>query len=290
MRNDSRMLQNPRVSSGRILRRIGSYAVLTAIAVLFLLPIAWTVSTSLKRQNEVLRFPPQWLPDVFAWENYFTVFQFQPFATQFFNSVYIALLVCLLTLVTSSLAGYGFARLRFPGRNLLFLLVISALFIPPEATIIPLFRNAVAIGWYDTHLPLVIFTVFSSAGAVATFVMRQAFLTIPREFEEAARIDGAGWFRTFAQVILPMTRPSLAAVVVLSAWQSWNQFLEPLVFVRSAHKLTVPVALAQYTDPYTGPMFNIQSAATTLSIVPLLIVFMFAQKQVVAGLTAGGIK
>lgn len=273
-----------------VLRRLAAYLPLSVMAIVFLLPIAWTVSSSLKHQGEVLRFPPQWLPDIPRWENYATVFEFQPFARQFINSVYIAVLVCVITLVTASLAGYAFARLRFPGRNLLFILVLSAIFIPPEATIIPLFRNAVSLGWYDTHIPLVVFTAFSSAGTVATFVMRQAFLTIPREFEEAARIDGAGWFRTFVQVVLPMTRPSLAAVVVLSTWQSWNQFLEPLVFIRSAERLTVPVALAQYTDPYSGPLFNIQAAATTLSIVPLLVIFMLAQRHVVAGLTAGGIK
>lgn len=274
----------------RLSRRVAAYALLSAIAVVFLLPIAWTVSTSVKTQAGALAYPPQWIPETFHWDNYRTVFTFQPFGFQFFNSIYIAALVCLITLVTASLAGYAFARLRFPGRNILFVLVLSALFIPPEATIIPLFRNSIAFGWYDTHLPLIIFTSFSSTGTIATFVMRQAFLTIPREYEEAARMDGAGWIRTFVRVMLPMTRPSLAAVVVLSAWHSWNQFLEPLIFIRSAEKLTVPVALAQYVDPYSGPMFNIQSAATTLSIVPLLIVFMLAQRHVVAGLSAGGIK
>ncbi|CAN5385829.1 carbohydrate ABC transporter permease [soil metagenome] len=283
-------MKTKRRSPLAVLRKLGLYLLLTAVAALFVLPIAWTVSTSFKLQSEVLRFPPQWIPDALHWENYRIVFEFQPFAIQFFNSVYIAVLVCAITLVVSSLAGYAFARLNFPGKNVLFILVLSALFIPPEATIIPLFRTAVALGWYDTHIPLVVFTAFSSAGTVATFVMRQAFLTIPKEFEEAARIDGAGWFRTFAQVVLPMARPSLAAVVVLSAWQSWNQFLEPLVYLRSANMLTVPVALAQYTDPYSGPMFNVQAAATTLSIVPLLIIFMFAQRHIVAGLTAGGLK
>lgn len=266
------------------------YVVLGIFAVIFMLPIAWTLSASLKTQSEVLAFPPAWIPNVFNWQNYVTVFQFQPFGLQFLNSVYIAALVCLLTLVVASLAGYAFARLRFPGHQVVFILVLAGLFIPPETTIIPLLRNAVALGWYDTHWPLVIFTVFSSTGAIATFVMRQAFLTIPKEFEEAARLDGAGPIRTFIQVMLPMVRPSLAAVVVLSAWHSWNQFLEPLVFLRSADKLTVPVALAQYTDPYSGPLYNIQSAASIISIIPLLIVFMFAQRHIVAGLTSGGIK
>ena len=290
MKSKSRSIRPRSITLGRAFHETRTYAILILLSVVFLLPVAWALSSSLKSQSEVLRFPPTWWPDDPRWENYLTVFEFQPFAIQFFNSVYIAATVCAVTLVVSTLAGYGFARIRFRGSSVLFIIVLSALFIPPEATIVPLFRNAVELGWYDTHLPLIFFTVFSSTGAIATFVMRQAFLTIPVEFGEAARLDGAGAIRTFWEVMLPMVRPSLAAVVVLTCWHSWNQFLEPLVYLRSANLLTVPVALAQYTDPYSGPLYNIQSAASVLSIVPLLIVFMFAQRHIVAGLTAGGLK
>ena len=171
-----------------------------------------------------------------------------------------------------------------------FLILLSVIFIPPEATIIPLFQYAAKLGWVDTHYPLIIFTAALVTAPIATFVMRQAFLTLPAEFEDAASIDGSGRWRTMVQVYLPLVRPSVASVVVLSCWYSWNQFLEPLIYLRSPEKLTVPVALTHYEDPLAGPLWGVQMAATTLSVIPVLLVFFLAQRHVVSGLTAGGLK
>ncbi|MGO1768996.1 MAG: carbohydrate ABC transporter permease [Microbacterium sp.] len=274
----------------RAVRRGGSYLLLVVISLVVIAPILWMVSASLKSPSEILRYPPTLIPEDVRWDNFARIFELQPFAQQFLNSVVIMVLVAALTLLLSIPAGYALGRVRPVAAGAIFLVLLSAMFIPPEATIIPLFRFASALGWVDTHYPLVIFTAVLTTAPIATFVMRQAFLTLPAEFEEAATIDGAGRLRTMWQICFPLVRPSIASVVVLACWYSWNQFLEPLVYLRSPGMLTVPVALTRYEDPFAGPLWGVQMAATTLSVIPVLLVFFFAQRHVVSGLTAGGLK
>lgn len=273
-----------------ILRRVPAYVLLTAVALLFIGPILWMVSGSLKSINEILRYPPTILPEVFRWENYLQVFTLQPFGRQFLNSVIVMLLVCALTLLVAIPAGYALARVRPAGAAAIFVVLLSGVFIPPEAVIVPLFQAAAQIGWIDSYLPLVLFSAMLSTAPVAMFIMRQAFLTLPAEFEEAATLDGASRSRTMLQIFLPLVRPSIASAIVFTAWFSWNQFLEPLVYLRSQEMLTVPVALTLFEDALAGPRWNIQMAATTISVLPVLIVFLIAQRHVVSGLTAGGLK
>lgn len=274
----------------RAVRRTLNYVLLCLIALVALTPILWMVSASLKSPSEILRYPPTLIPEHFQWSNYRDVFALQPFAQQFLNSVIIMVLVAALTLVMSIPAGYALARVRPAASGVIFLALLSVMFVPPEATIIPLFQYAAKLGWVDTHYPLIVFTAVLITSPIATFVMRQAFLTLPAEFEDAAAIDGSGRWRTMFQIYLPLVRPSLASVVVLACWYSWNQFLEPLIYLRSPEKLTVPVALTHYEDPTAGPLWGVQMAATTLSVIPVLLVFFFAQRHVVSGLTAGGLK
>lgn len=279
--------RNPGVTRRAVAAR---YMVMILFAIVYLVPVLWLLSASLKSPSEVLGYPPQWLPKLVHWDNFVQVFTLQPFARQFANSLFIMLGVCLLTATISCLAGYALSRTRLPGASIILLVILSGIFIPSETTIIPLYRLAVQLGWVDTPWPLIIFTSLGMSGAIGTFIMRQAYLSVPRDFEDCAFVDGASRWRTLVSIVLPLVRPSIAAVVVLSAWESWNQFLEPLIYERSADQMTVPVALAQYSNVYTGPLLNIQLAATTLSIVPVLAIFLVAQRQVIAGLTAGGIK
>lgn len=274
----------------RTMRRIPMYLLLTVIALLFIGPVLWMVSGSFKSIGEILQYPPKLFPEVFRWENYVQVFALQPFGRQILNSVLLMVLICALTLLLAIPAGYALARVRPVGAAIFFIILLSGVFIPPEAVIIPLFQAAADIGWVDTFYPLVIFTSVLSTGPVAMFIMRQAFLTLPKEFEEAATIDGSSRLRTMVQIFLPLVRPSIASAIVFTAWFSWNQFLEPLVYLRSQTMLTVPVALTLFEDALAGPRWNVQMAATTLSVLPVLIVFLLAQKHVVSGLTAGGLK
>lgn len=272
------------------IKRTLNYLFLCLVALVALAPILWMISASLKSPNEILRYPPTIIPEDIKWENYQAVFELQPFTQQFINSVVIMALVAVLTILMSVPAGYALARVKPVASGAIFLVLLSAMFIPPEATIIPLFQYAAKLGWVDTHYPLVVFTAVLVTAPIATFVMRQAFLTLPAEFEEAATIDGSSRLRTMLQIYFPLARPSLASVVVLACWYSWNQFLEPLIYLRSPEKLTVPVALTHHEDPLAGPLWGVQMAATTLSIIPVLLVFFFAQRHVVSGLTAGGLK
>jgi multiple sugar transport system permease protein len=276
--------------AAKALRRTPSYLLLSVIALLFIGPILWMLSGSLKSINEILRYPPTILPEVFHWENYLQVFTLQPFGRQLFNSVLLMVLVCALTLLVAIPAGYALARVRPAGAAVIFVVLLSGIFIPPEAVIVPLFQAAAQVGWIDTYYPLVIFTSMLATAPVAMFIMRQAFLTLPPEFEEAAILDGANRWRTMTQIFLPLVRPSIASAIVFTAWFSWNQFLEPLVYLRSQENLTASVALTLFEDPLAGPRWNVQMAATTLSVLPVLIVFLIAQRHVVSGLTAGGLK
>lgn len=278
------------VLRSRALRRIPTYLLLSIIALLFIGPVLWMVSGSFKSITEILKYPPLILPEVFLWENYAQVFELQPFGRQILNSVLLMVLICALTLLLAVPAGYALARVRPVGAAIIFIILLSGVFIPPEAVIIPLFQAAADLGWVDTFYPLVIFTSVLSTGPVAMFIMRQAFLTLPAEFEEAATLDGSSRARTMVQIFLPLVRPSMASAIVFTAWFSWNQFLEPLVYLRSQTMLTVPVALTLFEDALAGPRWNVQMAATTLSVLPVLIVFLLAQKHVVSGLTAGGLK
>lgn len=275
---------------GHVVRTSVRYFVLAAVSLLLIGPVLWMVSASFKSLNEILVFPPTILPTQFRWENYARIFELQPFGRQFGNSLLVMAAVCVLTVGLSLPAGYALARVRPVASSIIFVVLLSGIFLPPEATIIPLFLLASKLGWINTLWPLIVFTAVLTTTPIATFIMRQAFLTLPPEFDEAATIDGAGRMRTMLQISTPLVRPSLASVVVISCWYSWNQFLEPLVYIRDVNLLTVPVALTRFTDTYGQPLWNVQMAATTVSVLPVLLVFFFAQRHVVAGLAAGGLK
>jgi len=253
-------------------------------------PTWWMVTSSLKPISEIFVFPPQLFPAHPDWSSYRQVFSVQPFAQQYWNSAYIAALVTAGTLVVASMAGYAFARIRFPGADALFIVVLTGLLIPSEVTIVPLFQLFLKLGLVNTHWPLLLIPVFGAPSVFATFVMRQFFITLPLELEEAARVDGLGRFKIFRAIALPLARPALASVAIFTFLHSWNLYLEPIVFLSTPSMFTLPQALTQYTDAYGGPMWNIQLAAATLTALPVLIVFVLAQKQFVEGLAHTGLK
>lgn len=266
------------------------YVVLVLVSVPFILPALWMFVTSLATSDQVFVYPPRFFPVQWEWGNYARVFEMQPFAQQFFNSLYIAVIVAAGTVFFASLAGYAFARLRFPGQGILFLVLMTGFFIPEEVTIIPLYRLVAGLGLVNTHWPLIILPIFSGGGVIATFIMRQAFLSLPRELEDAARIDGLGWFRTFWTIAFPLVAPSVSVIVILSSLGSWNMFLEPLVFLRDPNLFTLPLALTFFQSATGEKIWNVQMAATVLSVLPIIIVFIAAQRQIISGLTSGSIK
>jgi len=270
--------------------RLALYGLLCMLAIPFVFPTWWMVTSSVKPISQIFAFPPEIIPSHFDWSTYADVFRLQPFAQQYWNSCYIAVVVTAGTMAVSSLAGYAFARIKFPGANLLFMVVLLGLLIPSEVTIVPLFRMFLQWGMVNTHWPLILVPIFGAPSVFATFVMRQFFIALPVELEEAARVDGLGRFEIFWTIALPLAKPALAAVAIFTFLHSWNLYLEPIVFLTSPEKFTLPQALTQYVDVYQGPMWNIQLAAATLTALPVLIVFIFAQRQFIEGLAHTGLK
>ncbi len=258
-------------------------------AIPFIFPFLWMVSAGFKSVTEIFG-EPNLIPRVWRWQNFVEVFTHQPFARQYFNSLYIALSVTALTLVISSLAGYALARMRFAGAGLLMLFLVSALMVPEEVTIIPNFFLIKWMGLMDTHWPLVLLPTFGPHGVMATFLMRQYFLALPKELEEAGKMDGLSRFGIWWRIALPMSRPAVAAVAIITFLFSWNLFLEPLIFLSSLEMFTLPLALSNFTDTYGLPLWNLQLAATTLAVVPILVVYLIAQRQIMESFALSGVK
>ena len=279
-----------RLGSYRFWNRVTLYVALFILAVPFITPFWWMITSSFKTYAEMFSFPPTLLPQEWILQNYRTVFELQPFAQQYWNSFYIAVFMTLGTLTCSSLAGYAFARIRFPGSNLLFVLLLTGIMMPSEVTIIPLATAVQKLGLTDSHLPLILFPMFGSHGITATFMMRQYFLDLPTELEEAAFLDGLSRWGMFWRIALPLAKPVISAVAVLTFLASWNLFLEPLVFLQTDTQYTLPLALRGYVDPYGQPMWGEQMAATTMAVAPIVIFYVFAQRLVVESFAFSGTK
>jgi multiple sugar transport system permease protein len=261
------------------------YLLMAALAVGFLLPLVWMVSSSLKPEDEVLTIPPSFVPSEPQWGNYLEIFKVIP--VFLFNSVKLAFLSVTGILITSSLAGYAFARLHFVGRDIAFMMLLSSAIIPGIAYLIPQYIVFQDFGWVDTHYPL--WVPRAMTPVFATFLMRQYFKTLPQELEDAARVDGAGTFRIYWQIMLPQTKPALAAIGVFTFLESWNDLFGPLIFLNSVELQTLPVALAQYQTEYFSQI-NMLMAGATVAVVPVLIVYVLAQRYFIQGITMTGLK
>jgi multiple sugar transport system permease protein len=266
------------------------YGLLCVLALPFIFPTWWMVTSSVKPISEIFAFPPSLIPTDVSFAAYREVFTVQPFARQYFNSMYIAALVTVGTMTVAAMAGYAFARIRFWGHNVLFLFVLMGLLIPSEVTIVPLFQMFHTWGMIDTHWPLILVPMLGAPSVLATFIMRQFFITLPAELEDAARVDGLGRFAIFWRIALPLARPALGAVAIFTFLHSWNLYLEPIVFLSTPENFTLPQALTQFVDAYGGPMWNVQLSAASLTAIPVLVVFVIAQRQFIEGLAHTGLK
>ena len=270
--------------------KVALYGLMCVLLIPFVFPTWWMVTSSVKPISDIFAFPPDLWPRRFDFTTYAQVFELQPFARQYWNSAYIAALVTAGTMIVSSMAGYAFARIKFPFSNAIFMVVLLGLLIPSEVTIVPLFQMFLKWGMINTHWPLILVPIFGAPSVFATFVMRQFFIALPGELEEAARVDGLGRFKIFWIIALPLAKPALGAVAIFTFLHSWNLYLEPIVFISAKNMFTLPQALTQFTDAYGGAMWNIQLAAATMTAIPVLLVFIVAQKQFVEGLAHTGLK
>ena len=278
------MMPSPNVI--RSLRKILLVGVLSVLALSMLLPFLWMLSTSLMNDLEVYQFPPKFIPSVVRWSNYVEAMSLQPFGRYFLNSLIVAGVSVLGQLTFCSMAAYAFARLRFPARDKIFALYLSTMMIPAIVTIIPAFLIITTFGWVNTYWALFTPTLSSVWGI---FLLRQFFLTIPKELEDAARVDGASDLVVFFRVILPLSRPALATLAIFTFMGSWKDFLWPLIVTNRADMRTVEVGIASFNSLYATDWPH-QMAATVVVMIPVIVIFLIAQKHFVRCITLTGLK
>ena len=261
------------------------YAILLLGAVLVFFPFAWTISTSLKTEQQTLEYPPSWMPDPVMWENYPRALTARPFGRYYVNTTIVTVLSVIGQVGASAVVAYGFARFRFPGRDVMFLIVLSTLMIPFHMLIIPRFILFKYLGWLDTFAPLIIPNFFG--GAFSIFLLRQYFMTIPLELDEAAKMDGASAMQIFLRITLPLARPALGAVAVFEFISTWNDFLGPLIYLSSERNYTVSIGLAAFRNDFFTE-WNLFMAASAVAMLAPLIVFFLAQKYFISGVALTG--
>lgn len=262
--------------------------VLIALSVVMLIPFFWLISTSLKVRGTEFTFPPVWIPQPAVWENYLTAFfrSGLPFPRFMLNTVIITGANMVGVLFSASLAGFGFARMRFPGRDMLFILVLSTLMLPEIVTQIPSYLLFRLLGWIDTFLPLIV-PAFLGGGAFYIFLFRQFFMSIPYELDEAARIDGAGTLQIYLKVILPLSKPVLATVAIFTFLGNWNSFMGPLIYLNSIENMTLAVGLRAFQG-LRGTEWNLMMAAAAVMMAPVLVLFFAAQRYFIQGIVTTG--
>ena len=273
--------------TGNILRRAVAYAALILLALISLLPFAWMLSTSLKQSFEVFVFPPQWIPAELQWVNYTSLWtSFQYWNLWIFNSFKIVAFAVVGQLLFCSMSAYAFARLDFPGRNLIFYLYLGSMMVPDIVNTIPTYIMMQNLGLLDTHASLILPAL---ASAIGIFMLRQFFLSLPRELEDAARVDGAGYWRIYWDIILPLSKPALATFAVFLFIWTWGDFLGPLIYLSTDSKFTLPVGLALLNSQYNSDWERLM-AGNVVGLIPLVIVYVAAQRYIVQGIALTGIK
>lgn len=264
------------------------YVMLLFFAAVFIIPFLWVLSTSLKGNEQIFVVPPEWIPKTLHFENYAKVFERMPFLQYLRNSLLVTGLSILGTVLTSSLVAYAFACLRWPGRNVLFIVILVTMMLPLQVTMIPVFVLFKELGWLNTFKPLIV-PAFFGGGAFNIFLLRQFFLGIPRDLSDAARIDGCSEFRIYWNIMLPLAKPALATVAILTFMFSWNDFLGPLIYLSDSMKGTLALGLSMFVGQHATE-WALLMAASVLMMIPMVLLFFFFQRYFIQGFMMSGIK
>ena len=279
------------IKSKKTSERIGkalTYLILTALSVVFMIPFVWLLSSSLKNNADIFSMPPKWIPNPVKFSNYIEVFHQVPFFRFLANTLIIAVTVLIAHVFVSAMVGYAFARLRAPGKNFLFILLLSTMMLPSQFTMIPQFIMFKEIGWVDTLYPMIV-PAFFGGSALYIFLYRQYFASLYASLGEAALIDGAGYFKTFTHVYLPMSKPILITVGIFSFMGSWNDFMGPLIYLNDLNNFTLAIGLNMFKTQYIQN-WNYTMAYNVMIVVPLIILFFVAQKHFIQGIVITGTK
>ena len=275
-------------STSRLMANAISYFLLITGSILILIPFYWMVSSSLKDAGVIFKSPPDWIPHPVMWVNYPDALKFMNFLRCLGNTCTITFIAMAGQMTSASIVAYGFARMRFPGRDVLFIVLLSTIMLPAQVTLIPIFKIFTTLGWYDTFYPLTV-PAFFGGGVFFIFLLRQYYMTIPIEMDEAAKIDGAGTFGIFTKVILPQAKPALATVAIFSFMGHWNDFLGPLIYLGDPMKRTLALALYAFQGEHATD-WHLLMAAATVVMLPLLTLFFCAQKYFIQGVVISGVK
>jgi ABC-type glycerol-3-phosphate transport system permease component len=269
--------------------KIGLFALLIFLAILMLLPFFWVLTTALKGDNDIYKVPPDFFPTEFHFENFVKGWQAIDFGTLFINTLIITLLNVIGSVCSSTLVGYALARIRFPGRKIWFYLFIGSMMFPAIVTLIPLFRLYLNIGWYDTWFPLWVPAFLGNPFFI--FLARQFYLTIPYDLDESAKLDGAGHFTILTRIMVPLTKPVWITMAIMAFQASWNDYLNPLVYLQTSSKWTLSVGMATFSSAFAGvanTQWNLYMATNLLYMLPPIIFFFLAQRYFIAGLGSLG--
>ena len=270
-----------------ILGKLGTYSALVILGAVFFLPFLWLLSTSLKPDSQIMVMPPKWIPDPFQWSNYSKGLTFVPFFTFLKNTLIICSANVIGVLISCPLVAYGLSMIPWRGREVLFIIILSTMMLPYQVVMVPLFTVFTFLGWIDTFLPLTVPAFLGNAFFI--FLLRQFFMTIPRDLIDAAKIDGCSEFQTYRRIVLPLSKPVLATVALFAFMGSWNDFLGPLIYLFDQSKYTVSLGLAMFSSQY-GSYWGMLMAVSTVVTVPIIILFFFTQRTFIQGITLTGIK
>ena len=260
---------------------------LAAVAILFLIPLIWMISSSLKPEYQVFEMPPRLIPDPVRWANYSEALTYVPFGRYTFNTAVITLAAICGHVLSCTVVAYGFARLRAPGRDAIFVLVLATMMLPYPVTMVPLYVLFNRLGWINTFLPLIVPAFFGSPFYI--FLLRQFFLSVPRSLEDAARIDGANLFQILWRIILPLSMPAIATVAIFTFQFTWNDFLPPLIYLHDQRLYTVALGLNFFRSSFQVSWAYLM-AASLVTMLPVIVVFFFAQRLFIEGISLTGIK
>jgi multiple sugar transport system permease protein len=267
--------------------RLGQHASLWLVGIFFAFPFAWLLSSSLKTPVQIFIFPPEWIPNPVNWQNYPIAFREMSFARYFVNTLTIAVPAVVGTVTSSSMPAYAFARLRWPGRDVVFIFILATMMLPWVVTLIPVYILFHRLGWIGTYLPLIVPHFFGSAFYI--FLLRQFFLTIPKELTEAAKIDGCNELRIYAQMILPLAKPALATTVLLTFLNSYNDFMGPLIYLTNEEKYTLSLGILSFVG-HNIQKWELLMAGSVMYCIPNIVLYFVAQKQFIRGIATTGLK
>ncbi len=279
------------IKGRRALGILLTFALLIPLGILFVVPFFVMLSTALKTKPQIFQFPPSLIPDPIVWENFpegWRGYDFIDFTGCTWNSVKITVNNIVGNLVSCTLAAYAFARLKARGKNIFFGILLATMLLPNEAVLIPQYVLFRILGWNDTHLPLMVPPWFGWPFFI--FLLRQFFLTIPEELVDAAKIDGAGHARILMQIFIPLSKPALATLAIFAFVGNWNNFFGPLLYLRTPEIQTLPVCLVQYQGAYGNTDWNLMMAVATITVIPVLLIFIFGQRYFVEGIATSGVK